>query len=137
MVPKTVQGPRSIALFILMLAVVQAAAFERQFILGFVPFVHEPTRVPFSWDMFANRVERCTLEWAPPLQLGDHQLARLRDVEVPFEWDVTFDRAADYRMTGDWLCHMGGFQKGPGSTQVKMKCFIQNGTEFHDQFNCP
>jgi hypothetical protein len=133
MVHKLLGSPPFIALFIFALAAVQLAAFEMQFSSrGFIPFAHEPGRVPLSWDMFANRVERCTLEWTPAITVGTHTLQTLRDVELPLEWDVTFDHAIDYRQAGAWLCERGSQKK----TEGHLNCFLETGTEFHDDFVC-
>ena len=41
------------------LVAVQAIAFGAQLATGFRPFGAAPGRVPFSWDMFAIRLDRC------------------------------------------------------------------------------
>src|SRR5262249_39155039 len=71
------------------LVIVQALAFGAQIKAGFRPFGAPPRRVPFSWDMFAVRIERCDLRWDPPLPLGDG-VTHLHDMAPAVEWDPVF-----------------------------------------------
>jgi hypothetical protein len=125
-------SPLFIFLFILFLAVPQLYAFAMQFAEGFVPFKNEPARVHLSWDMFSTKIERCTLTWSPPVTLGAEKLSSLRDASLPLEWDLTFDHPADYKYIADMGCHLGGTP----STKVKLKCFLQQGKIFNDEFLC-
>src|SRR3954469_15001752 len=85
------------------LGTTQAVAFGAQLAAGFRPFGGPPGRVPFSWDMFAIRIERCDLRWDPPLPLGTG-VARLHDMAPLLEWDPTYDRREEYRMIGQEAC---------------------------------
>jgi len=124
--------PLFIALFIFFLGTSQMYAFGLQWARGFFPFIHEPARVPFSWDMFANRVERCALSWTPAIKVGEHELSSLHEATTSFEWDVTYDHALDYRANGIGLCQLG--RRGP--TQAHLHCFLPNGSEFYDDIDC-
>ena len=103
-----------------------------QFALGYRPFFNNPERVAFSWDMFSNRVERCTVQWTPPLQNEGWPIASLRDLVLPFEWDLVFDRVDDYKIVGKYLCS----RWKTGQTRVNLKCFRQEGVVDFHEFNC-
>jgi hypothetical protein len=118
-----------IALLLAGLVAVQAIAFGTQIRAGFRPFGGPPGRVPFSWDMFAVRIERCDLRWDPPLRLGD-DVARLHDVAAPLEWDPAYDRRDDYREVGRRGCV---FAQAP--TRVTLRCFTPEG-DVVDAFDC-
>jgi hypothetical protein len=126
------RSPLFVFLFILFLAAPQLYAFTLQFTGGFVPFKHEPSRVHLSWDMFSTKIERCTLNWSPPITLGPAHLSSLRDASLPLEWDLTFDQPSDYRYIAEMACHMGG----TSSTKANIKCFLQDGKIFNDEFLC-
>jgi hypothetical protein len=126
------RSPLYVLAFLLILGVPQLAAFAMQFNLGFRPFMSEPTRVPLSWDMFSNRVDRCVVKWSSPLQMGAHTISSLRDVELPLEWDIIFDEAGMYRAASESLCR--AFATGPNETQLH--CYFNNGTETQDAFKC-
>jgi len=125
-------SPLFVFLFILLLVVPQLYAFALQFAEGFVPFKHEPERVHLSWDMFSTKIERCTLNWYPAITLGTERLSSLRDASLPLEWDLTFDAPLGYRYVADLGCHAGGTP----STKVNIKCFLQGGKIFNDEFLC-
>jgi hypothetical protein len=116
-------------LLLLGLVTVQALAFGAQIEAGFRPFGAPPRRVPFSWDMFAVRIERCDLRWDPPLPIGKG-VARLRDVAPTLEWDPVFGRREEYRETGRLACD---FAEAP--TRVTLRCFTPEG-EVVDAFDC-
>jgi hypothetical protein len=118
--------------FIAALCFPQIAALAFQFFLGFRPFSQDPTRVPFSWDMFANRVERCAVSWKSPLVIGKNSYSKLHDFTLPFEWDVVFDRTLDYRSAAFALCH----EWSQSENSASLRCFLPDGTHFNDEFRC-
>jgi hypothetical protein len=118
--------------FVSLLLISQLAAFSYQFVSGFRPFFTDANRVPLSWDMFSNRLDRCVVKWSPSIQIGPHTLSSLRDVELPFEWDIIFDRIEDYRAASLGLCR----QFGTISTRVQLHCFSSEGKETRDEFSC-
>lgn len=133
---KLLGSPAYVAALLAVLVAVQLGAFARQIQRGFRPFSSEPARVALSWDMFANRVERCQLSWDPPLaSVPGRDGAPARDLagmSPPFEWDIVYDTAEQYREVGLWACH---FKSGP--TRVKLRCFMQEGREVDDELACP
>ena len=120
-------------LVLLGLVVVQASACWKQVSLGFRPFGAPPTRVPFSWDMFAVAIERCDLKWDPPLPLWNsaNGISRLRNVAPVLEWDPVFDRRDEYREVGRAACEFA-----LPNTRVALRCFTKDG-ETDDAFACP
>lgn len=112
------------------LAGVQAIAFAAQIRAGFRPFAAPGARVPFSWDMFAGRIERCDMRFDPPLPLGSG-VARLRDVAPALEWDPVFSQREDYEEVGRLSCT---FAEVP--TRVFLRCFTPEG-EVPLAFPCP
>jgi hypothetical protein len=132
MAARTPESPRRVALFLLLLALPQAAALGVQFARGFRPWRREPVRVPLSWDMFAVRIERCAVAWNPPITVNGKLLPSLARSAGPIEWDYVNDSAEQYRRTAAWGC---GFKSGP--TRVSMRCFLPEGRELEDEFDCP
>ncbi len=127
------RSPQYVFGFLLLLVVPQLIAITSEFREGFRPFKHEPVRVPFSWDMFSNRVERCALEWSPPLKGPEGALASLKQFGTTLEWDVIYDHVDNYRAMGLWLCGMGGPNNG---SHVRLKCFLPQGTRIEDDIAC-
>ena len=126
------RSPIYVFVFLVVLALPQAIAFAWQFNLGFRPFLTEPTRVALSWDMFSNHVDRCVVKWTSPLQIGPHRISSLRDVELPFEWDIILDQASVYHDMGAALCR----SFAQGEAEVQYRCFLNNGTETQDAIKC-
>jgi len=126
------QRPIYVLSFLLVLVVPQVLGLGKQFDLGFKPFITDPKRVPLSWDMFSNPVDRCTVTWTSPLQLGDHRISSLREVELPLEWDIVLDKIEQYRMMARALC--------PYSTEhpnsVQLQCYSSGGAETKNEFTC-
>ena len=118
--------------FIGCLAIPQLGALGIQFARGYRPFGHQAERVPFSWDMFANRVERCTVEWTPALQIEKHRLTSLHGLDLPFEWDIALDSVETYRAVAGNLCR----KAGAPSTRARLHCFLPDGTEMDDDAYC-
>jgi len=83
---------------------VQATAQIVQLEDGFRPFSRPPQRVPFSWDMFAIKIERCTVAWDPPLSIEGKSVARWQDRGVPLEFDSVFNDARYYEVAARRGC---------------------------------
>jgi hypothetical protein len=125
--------PAGVALFIALLALPQVAGIAAQFAHGFRPFRHEPPgRVPFSWDMFAIRIERCVARWDPPLTLEGRQVASSRDLFPPLEWQLTFDTAAAYRRSAWRACRMGA----SAQTRLDLVCFQPVASRIEESASC-
>jgi hypothetical protein len=124
--------PRSVwaLLFLVNVAMLQAVAFVGQFASGFVPFVHPPSRVPFSWDMFAVEIERCDIEWTPALPIGDG-VSTLSGTAIGIEWFPVFDRVDAYRRFATHYC-----QAAQEPTNVRLHCVTPEGP-VEEQFSCP
>lgn len=126
------RSPRSVALFLALLILVQAYALARQFALGFRPFGQAPRRVALSWDMFAVSIERCRLTWTPPIAAPEGRLSSQRDLSPLLEWDVVSDAAAAYQYRG----HMG-CAYALDRTRVETQCFFPDGRQENRAFDCP
>jgi hypothetical protein len=105
------------------LAMLQIAAFSLQFRSGFRPLSHPPTRVPYSWDMFAIRIERCILTWDPPLQINGQKVARWHDRMPPLEFDHVYDDDRSYADAAQVACM---FRTHP-NTVTSLTCFTADG----------
>jgi hypothetical protein len=123
---------RGILIFIVLLTLVQLTAIGLQFARGFRPFRRPPSRVPFSWDMFANPLERCQLIWTPPLHTPGVPLASLRQAGLRWEWDIIFDRVSAYEFFARAVCR----QWGDRSAVAELNCFLPDGTEEYRAFPC-
>jgi hypothetical protein len=108
---------------IAILGSIQIYALAQQFRQGFRLFGSPPVRVPFSWDMFAPRIERCSLKWNPPLEIGGRLVADVHQLDAPFEWFPVWDRIRAYQAVA---C----FYANP-PTRVSMVCFDSSGA--HEQ----
>jgi hypothetical protein len=129
-------SPLYVMVFLLLLVGGQIRAFYHQFELGFRPFIHEPVRVPFSWDMFAVKSERCLLSWDPPLKATPiGVLKELKQFSAPFEWDVIYDSPESYQLAGQTGC---SFDSGLRSSTIKfrIRCFNLAGIEVEHEFPC-
>ncbi len=118
--------------FLFGLVLVQLIAFLLQFKAGFRPFTQNPVRVPFSWDMFSIPVERCVVEWDPPLNDGKRVIRRFHDLGLPFEWEPVYNTAEDYRNAGFQFCKLWGTK----TTRIREKCFFRDGTVRENESNC-
>ena len=125
------RSPAFVAAFLALLCLPQASALVLQVARGFRPFGAAPARVPFSWDMFANRVERCGVWWDPALEIpGLGRVEQLKDIEPGIEWDVVFDHAESYRDAGLALCRFAGGRR------VRLRCFKPDGSEWGNALEC-
>jgi len=78
------------------IAAVQVRAEFLQWWGGYRPFSHAPARAPYSWDMFAIRLERCAIRWDPPLEIEGRRVSTWHDRSFPIEFDTVYNRARDY-----------------------------------------
>jgi hypothetical protein len=125
------RSPVYVVIFLSLLSAPQLSALVTQFTQGFRPFVSDPARVTLSWDMFSNRVERCVMEFERKMDSGTAIYLPMRGLGTRLEWDVIFDRHDDYRNAGMVLC-----RQGPGTTQVRLHCYLPDGTQTHEEFAC-
>ena len=123
--------PGYVAAFVGLLTLAQLGALGRQFRAGYRPFLHAPTRVPFSWDMFSTAISRCGIEWDPPLRLPGKRFGRLRDAGLPLEWDPVYDRVEDYVAAAE-----AGCTRATDPTVVRLLCFTRDGTTVRHAFVC-
>ncbi|MEO5969886.1 MAG: hypothetical protein ABIQ95_08160 [Bdellovibrionia bacterium] len=117
------------------LIVLQLRALFQQFESGFRPFAHDPVRVAFSWDMFATRTERCLMEWDPPLEstpIGT--LSGLKQLSLPFEWDLIYDSLEQYQYVGQMGCAFES--KASNKIRVRIQCFAPEGEKIYREFYC-
>jgi hypothetical protein len=125
-----------IFLFLIFLVVPQAIQFTRQFSKGFIPFKKDPQPTYLSWDMFANPVERCLLEWNAPLNFPHHSGVTSTLALTPkLEWGITYNHVSDYQWVQHWLCEVGKHQ-GVLNLKSHLDCFLPQGTEFNDELDC-
>jgi len=126
------QRPVYVLFFLIALTVPQVQGLVRQFKEGFRPFLQDPIRVPFSWDMFSNRVDRCIVTWDKPLLIDGHRLNSLRDVELPVEWDIILDYVPHYQRMAHDLCHY--YSAEPNV--ARLQCFTARGEEITGEAAC-
>ena len=103
--------PRRIAAIAVIagLGLVQLRAFSTQIAQGFRPFGEPPDRVSYSWDMFSVRIERCGVEFRPPVDLGGGKtLRRLKDLTPALEWDIAYNSVDDYAAGAKQFCDENG-----------------------------
>lgn len=131
MFDRLTRSPIYVAIFLFSLVLPQLLAIDAQFIKGFRPLRHEPTRVPLSWDMFANTVQRCTLAWDPPIHVFGLTFSSFKDLGARMEWNVVYDRAEDYRAAARWICRVS---RKP--IWIKLHCFFPNGSEDKSDYHC-
>jgi hypothetical protein len=115
------------------LVALQARALVAQFDAGFVPFAHPPIRVAYSWDMFAIRMDRCSIGWNPPLDVDGQRVARWHDRLPALEFDTVFNESASYGAAAIRACQY----KTARATHVTMTCFASDGSSHEYGFDCP
>ena len=128
MAPRT---PRQVLRFVVPLAALQLLALGAQFALGFRPFRTAPTRVPFSWDMFAVPIERCDLRFSPPIRREGKVIESLRAAGPPFEWDYVQNRVATYRAIAGEVCAAPEHPE-----RVALRCYVPEGRAVNDAVDC-
>jgi hypothetical protein len=116
-----------------LLAAVQVRAQVVQVLSGYRPLSHPPGRVPYSWDMFAIRLDRCVVRWDPPLDVDGQRVARWHDRLPDLEFDTVFNDA-------DWYvaaAARGCAYRTRASTLAYLKCFSSDGRADERSFDCP
>jgi hypothetical protein len=114
------------------LAVVQVRAQVLQLEAGYRPFAHAPDRVPFSWDMFAIRLDRCVVGWDPPLAIEGQKVARWHDRLPALEFDTVFNDAQWYASAAQRACMYRTEQQ----TKAMLQCFSSDGQVHEYVFDC-
>jgi hypothetical protein len=122
------RSPITLLLLALVLGLPQLVGFASQFAGGFRPFGTAPGRVTLSWDMFATRIERCGINWNPPLPGG---VAELNQKSRVIEWQAVADTRARYERIAAWAC--AKFHQ-PG--RALLTCFLPSGKEESRVVDC-
>ena len=122
-----------VVLLIAALAGLQVRAEIGQIAAGFRPFVHPPSRVAYSWDMFAIRMDRCAIRWDPPLSIEGQQVARWRDRVWPIEFDSVYNDIRSYEIVSTAAC---AYRSAP-ATVVTLQCFLGDGGVDEHSVDCP
>ena len=125
-------GIHALSLYVL-LGGLQLYALARQWQEGFRPFVNPPGRVALSWDMFAVAIERCSIEWDPPVPRPDGQppLRTMAELATPIEWDPVYNRREDYLAAGAQSCNPGA-----SGGKFRVHCFRPHFEETYDERDC-
>jgi hypothetical protein len=108
---------------IVVLVLLQAGAMQDQFASGFRPFAQEPTRQPFSWDMFAIRISRCNILWTPPLKTRTGlEVTSMADLSVTIEWNPVMNTIEQYMGFAMWMCKRS-LPAAMGIRHARLICF--------------
>jgi hypothetical protein len=121
------------AVLLSLLAVVQLRAQVVEVQSGFRPWSHPPVRVPYSWDMFAIRLDRCVVGWDPPLEVDGERVARWHDRLPLLEFDSVFNDADWYAAAAARGCV---YRTHP-ATVAYLKCFSSSGRVDERSYDCP
>ncbi len=122
-----------VACLLIALAGLQVRAEMGQIDAGFRPFAHAPSRVPYSWDMFAIRMNRCAVRWDPPLSIEGRPVATWRDRVWPIEFDSVYNEVQSYETVSRAAC---AYRSAP-ETDVTLNCFLADGGVNEYSFACP
>jgi hypothetical protein len=122
-----------VALLLASLVVLQVRAEILQVCAGFRPFFHAPARVPYSWDMFAIRIDRCVITWDPPLLIDGDRVARWRDRAFSIEFDTVYNDSR-YYMAAAWR---GCANRTSPKTAAHLVCLTAEGKIHESTFACP
>ena len=115
------------------LAATQVAAEYEQLRGGFRPFSRAPTRVPYSWDMFSIRIDRCAVAWDPPLRMDGESVSRWTDRTWPLEFDTVYNRAETYLGAAARGCL---YRVSP-KTVARLVCVTSDGAVREPRLACP
>jgi hypothetical protein len=115
------------------LVAIQARAAVQQVVGGFRPFRHPPGRVAYSWDMFAIRMERCALSWAPPLAIEGASVSSWRDRSFSLEFDTVYNDARSY----DAVARRGCEYRTAARTDATLVCLTSDGQIREHIDRCP
>ena len=122
------RSPLTVLLLALFLGLPQLAGFALQLGKGFRPFGAAPVRVTLSWDMFAPRIERCGINWSPPLP---GPLYELNQKSRALEWQTVADRVEDYESIAAWAC-----VRFHQPSRALLTCFLPSGKELSRVVDC-
>lgn len=122
-----------VAVLLAALAALQVHAEIGQFAAGFRPFVHAPSRVAYSWDMFAIRMNRCAVRWDPPLTIDGQRVASWRDRVWPIEFDSVYNDVRSYEIVSTAACKY----RSAEATRVVLQCFLSDGGVDEHSLDCP
>ncbi len=122
-----------VAFLLAALALLQLGAELLQVRSGFRPFSHAPARVPYSWDMFAIRMERCVVTWDPPLDVGGEHVSRWHDRLPALEFDSVFNDSDSYAAAAERGCSYRTARR----TVATLVCFGSDGGVHETSFDCP
>jgi hypothetical protein len=131
--PRRALARTYVMLLLGLLVVVQVRAEIEQVVAGYRPFCHPPSRVPYSWDMFAIRIERCVVDWDPPLAIQGRSVAHWRDRTWPLEFDSVYNEEGTYEQVARGACV---YRSAP-ATAVALRCFLADGGVDARSFECP
>jgi hypothetical protein len=121
------------AIILSLLAMVQVRAQVEQLLSGYRPLSHPPGRVPYSWDMFAIRLDRCVVGWDPPLEVDGERVARWHDRLPALEFDTVFNDADWYVEAATRGCEY----RTHVATIAYLTCFSSDGRADERSFDCP
>lgn len=148
LVPVTEREPsgwdrgRRLARPILMVAVIgtlvfiQVRAQLKQYESGFRPMKQEPTRVAFSWDMFAIRIERCAITFSPPLRSrdGERTVRSFSDLSPLIEWNPVYNQTSHYAGFAQRLCSQ--YSPPDEEIRVRLVCFDPTASRHFYDLRC-
>lgn len=89
--------------------------------------------MPYSWDMFAIRLDRCVVGWAPPLAIEGERVATWHDRAYALEFDTIYDHARQYAAAALAACAF----RTSARTRVTLTCAESDGTMATDAVGCP
>jgi len=122
--------------FGLLLSVLVAVQLRAQVVplrSGYRPLRHPPVRVPYSWDMFAIRLDRCVIGWDPPLDVDGQRVARWHDRVPALEFDAVFNDIKWYEAAAARGCAY----RTQVETIAYLRCFSSEGQANERSFDCP
>jgi hypothetical protein len=122
-----------VAVLLAVLAGVQVRAQVAQWAGGYRPFAQAPSRVAYSWDMFAIRMDRCAVRWSPPLSIGGASVARWSDREPPVEFDTVYNDVRSYEAVATAACAY----RTARDTVTTLECFLGDGGTDERSIDCP
>jgi hypothetical protein len=122
-----------VVLLLSVLVIVQVRAQFEQVRSGFRPFSRAPTRVPYSWDMFAIRLSRCVVGWEPPLQVDGERVSAWHDRLPALEFDAVFNDPDSYEAAAVRGCAYRSRER----TVVSLTCFDTDARVDERHFDCP
>ena len=121
------------ALLLTSLVVLQLGAQVVQFRRGFRPALRSPTRVAYSWDMFAVAIDRCSVDWDPPLAIEGQSISSWQARTYPIEFDCVYDEVSSYEAAAGVGC---AFRRTT-ATVARLVCPRRDGTIDERTIDCP